>query len=56
MTTFDKTLVLLKNQQDEIHKMGAELRALKDTSEFQTDTYQEVLATVRNLGLSTIIA
>ena len=54
LTMFEKTLVLLRNQQEDMHFLGVELQTVKKHSEIQADTYQEVLASVRNLGLSPV--
>ena len=54
LTMFEKTIVLLRNQQEDMHFLGVELQAVKKHSEIQADTYQEVLASVRNLGLSPV--
>ena len=54
LTMFEKTIVLLRNQQEDMHFLRVELQAVKRHTESQANTYQEVLASVRNLGLSPV--
>ena len=54
LTMFEKTIVLLRNQQEDMHFLRVELQAVKRHAESQVNTYQEVLASVRNLSLSPV--
>ena len=54
LTMFEKTIVLLRNQQEDMHFLRVELQAVKRHAESQVNTYQEVLASVRNLNLSPV--